>query len=99
MSDEEALRRVQELVAEGGRVTWAEHAQDRMEERDITATQVFNVLRRGEVVESAKWDVNYQNWKLGIQDISAGELLTVQVALDVEQLMGQVVLVITAYIK
>lgn len=99
LSDDDALERVRELVAEGGRIVWSDHAHDRMEERDITTTQVLNVLKRGTVVESARWDVNYQNWKLGVQDISAGELLTVQVALDVERLMGNVVLVITAYIK
>lgn len=99
MTDDEALNQVRELVAEGGRVVWSRHAQDRMEERDVTATQVLNVLRRGTVAESACWDVSNQNWKLGIQGISAGELLTVQVALDVERLMGNVVLVITTYIK
>lgn len=99
LSDHEALQHVRDLVAEGGRVVWLPHAHDRMEERDISSTQILNVLKRGSVVEAVRWDSNYSNWKLGIQDISAGELLTVQVALDVERLMGQVVLVITAYTK
>lgn len=99
MTDDEALDRVKELLAEGGRVAWTRHALRRMEERDFTVSQVLNVLKRGTVVESACWDASCQNWRLGIQGLSAGELLTVQVALDVDRLMGKIVLVITAYIK
>ena len=99
LSAEDAQEQVRELAGEGGRIAWKQHAYDRLEEREITATQVINVLKRGKVVEAPQWDVNYQNWKFGVQEISAGELLTVRVALDVERLMGKVVLVITAYIK
>lgn len=99
LSREDAAEKVRELVAEGGRVVWRPHALERMEERDITSTQIYNVLRRGEVVEDPKWSNKFDNWEIGFQDISAGDLLTVRVALDVEQLMGDVVLVITAFVK
>lgn len=45
------------------------------------------------------WNANHQNWEFGMQEISAGELIMVRVAIDVERLMGQVVLVITAFVK
>lgn len=90
---------MRELLAEGGRLVWAIHSQARMEERDISATQVLNVLQRGHIVDDPVWNANHQNWEFGMQEISAGELIMVRVAIDVERLMGQVVLVITAFVK
>lgn len=99
MTDDEALDRVKDLLAEEGRVAWTRHARSRMEERDSTISQVLNARKRGAVVESACWDASCQNWRLGIQGVSAGELMTVQIALYVDRQMGKIGLVVTAYIK
>jgi hypothetical protein len=88
---------VRELVAEGGRVTFRKHAFDRMEERGISNAQVMQVLRRGEIVEGPSWSARYGNWEFMMQADAAGDTVNVKSALEVEQLMGRVVVVITAF--
>ena len=97
LSAAECVALVRELVEEGGRVVHRPHALQRMEERDITMAQVFAVLRRGDLVEGPTWDRNYSNWKFGMEGLSAGEMISVRAAIDVERLMGKVVLVLTTF--
>lgn len=89
---------VRELVAEGGRVTFRTHAFNRMDERDISSAQVMQVLRRGEIVEGPSWSARYGNWEFMMQADASGDLVNVKSALEVEQLMGRVVVVITAFV-
>lgn len=88
---------VRELVAEGGRVSFREHAYERMEERDISTAQVLEVLRRGEAVEEPVYSKNDQNWECLLVADTAGEEIRVKAAIEIERLMGQVVVVITAF--
>jgi hypothetical protein len=97
LSREGCLAWVRELVAEGGRITFSEHAFERMEERDITTAQVFQVLRRGEIIDGPTYSTKYQNWEFLIQAEAGGEEVTVKAAIEIESLMGQVVVVVTVF--
>ena len=68
-----------------------------MEERDITSAQIFQVLRRGEITEDPAYSAKYQNWEFLMTANTAGDEISVKGAIEIEQLMGQVVVVITAY--
>lgn len=96
MTEEEALALIRELVSEGGRVVFDPHAFDRMEERDITTTQVFHVLKRGALTRGPTWSVKYSNWAMTLRADAAGQYVGVGVAVDTD-LMGLSVLVITAF--
>lgn len=97
LSREDCLVWMRELVAEGGRVTFSEHAFERMEERDITTAQVFQVLRRGDIIDGPTYSTKHQNWEFLIQADAGGEEVTVKAAIEIESLMGQVVVVVTVF--
>lgn len=97
LSREDCLAWVRELVAGGGRVVFSGHAFERMEERDITTAQVFQVLRRGEIIDGPTYSTKYQNWEFLIQADAGGEEVTVKAAIEIESLMGQVVVVVTVF--
>jgi hypothetical protein len=86
---------IRELMEQGGRMVAREHAYVRMEERDISMRQVRHVLLRGEVTRGPEWST-HQNWAFTMQADSAGQLISVGGAIDVD-LLGQTVIVITVY--
>ena len=91
---------VRNLVAEGGRVVATQHAYDRMEERDLNMSQVLSVLKRGEIVEGPKWSARHENWSFSLRADTAGQIVTVNAAIDTDPLFGKdrlVVVVVTAY--
>lgn len=98
LTREQCLDYVREIVAEGGRITFRNHAFERMEERDISNAQVMQVLRRGDIIDGPTWSTRYSNWEFMMQADAAGEVVNVKAALEVEQLMGRVVAVITAFV-
>lgn len=95
LTDETALALVRELAGQGGRVTFTAHARQRMVERDISSEQVLNVLTRGQIQESVRWDADRDSYKLALRALTAGEEVTVACAIEVERLMGQTVAVVT----
>lgn len=97
--DEAKLREmVEELLSQGGRLVYALHMLERMEERDITTAQVIQVLRRGQLLEGPTWSSDHESWKFKMQADTAGETVTVVASLCVKPLDGQVVFVITAFV-
>jgi hypothetical protein len=96
LSIEACRKLLDELLDESGRVLFTDHAYDRMEEREITSKQVYVVLRRGEFVEDPAW-TSHHNWAFTLRDDTAGQIVTVRAAIDVDSLTGLAVLVITAF--
>lgn len=68
-------------AAESGAVLIMNHAQERMLERGIDRAQVFDCLKRGRVKEPVHKDIGAGNWKLTLERIAAGQLVTVPVAI------------------
>lgn len=77
------LALVEELLDSGGRLVFRDHAYVRMEERDITTSQIMQVLRRGEVTQGPTWSAEYRNWTFTMSADTAGERVTVAAAIDV----------------
>lgn len=67
-----------------------------MLERDIDRAQVFDCLKRGRVKEPVHKDIGTGNWKLTLERISAGQLVTVPVAITYKK-QGTYAVVITVY--
>jgi hypothetical protein len=95
--DEKSLKElIKELLAQGGRVNALQHAYDRMEEREISMRQVLHVLGRGGLVDGPTWCSDHANWKFSMRADTAGQLVQVVAAIDVD-LMGQSIRVLTVY--
>jgi hypothetical protein len=99
MTEAELLVLVRDLASQGARVTFRRHALQRLDERSVTTDQVLRVLRRGEVVRGPDWDNAERNWRFTMRALTAGEEVSVGAAIDVEQLMGTVVVVITVILE
>lgn len=82
------------LVNEGGRVDFKQHLYDRMEERNVTVTQVYEVLRRGEVIKGPARHTH--GWKFTMSADAAGEWVTVGASIETDS-FGLSVLVITVF--
>jgi hypothetical protein len=95
LTADDAKSLIAQIVAQGGRVAFKQHAYDRMEERHITEPQVYSVLKTGCVVGKPEWS-SYQNWKVTMKGVAIGEPVTVEAAIE-EDAFGQSVLVVTAY--
>lgn len=95
LTDAEALTLVQELAGVGGRIVFSAHARQRMQERDVSSQQVVNVLLRGQIVEPVRWESDRECYRLALRALTAGDEVTVACAIEVERLMGQVVVVVT----
>lgn len=74
------------------------HARDRMEHRDITDRQVFNVLKNGELCSDITWctEGGDRGWKCKLARTTAGDHVRV-VAKVVEEDSGNQCLVITLW--
>jgi hypothetical protein len=66
-----------------------------MQLRGVTDIQAIRVLQRGEVTVGPVWDSARGNWRFTMRALSAGDDISVGASIDVEQLMGTVVVVIT----
>lgn len=86
---------VRELIGAGARVRYSRHAVERMQVRGVTDLQALRVLQRGEVTAGPQWDRDRGNWRFSMRSLSAGDDITVGASIDVETLMGMVVVVIT----
>jgi hypothetical protein len=90
-----ARQLVREIAKDSGRVVFTHHAEVKMRKRHITRTQVLRCLAHGGVSEGPAPDVK-GNWTMTLEVLSAGELVTVVVALARDK-AGDMIVVITAY--
>jgi hypothetical protein len=77
-------------------VIFLDHTAMRMQEREITSRQVFNVLKNGELKDSPKWNTDKsKGWKCSFVRVTAGVKVTVVVKLTKEK--EQVCLIVTVF--
>lgn len=95
LTREECLAWVRELMGEGGRLIFAEHALERMEQRDVSFAQVNQVLRRGEITEGPTYSTRYENWQFRMEALTAGDHVSVVAAIEIQNLMGETIVAIT----
>lgn len=92
----EALVRVHEVLTDSAHIVWKDHVYDRMEERGVTDMQVLQVLGRGLLTVDPQWTAD-RNWKFTMEADTAGEIIRVVVALDVDA-MGFLIIIITVIV-
>lgn len=90
-----AERLVREVATDTARVFLTAHAKQRMKERKIDRAQVFEVLRRGRVIEAPSRQPGGE-WKFTMQRMAMGDDVTVAVVLDRDE-RGNLVAVLTVY--
>lgn len=93
LSREGAEKYVRDVLEDSAHIVWSNHAYVRMRERDISDSQVLQVLKRGLVIANPQWSEE-RNWKFTMEADTAGEIVRVVLALDVDK-MGLLILVIT----
>ena len=77
-------------------VIFLDHAAMRMQEREITSKQVFNVLKNGELKDSPKWNTEKsKGWKCSFVTVTAGVKVTVVAKLTKEK--EQMCLIVTVF--
>lgn len=81
LSAAEARKVIREIAADGERVVPLRHAEQRMEERDISMSSVRRVVRAGAVTEGPYLDVR-GNWRVEMQGRVAGDVLTVALSIE-----------------
>jgi len=78
-----ARRLLKEIAgADDGRVYFADHAEEKMTQRRITRMQVIRCLKSGRIAEGPYWDHEYDDWKVNMEVMSAGNVIGVVAALD-----------------
>lgn len=92
-----ALRLLRETARDSGRVFVTQHASRRMRERGITLTQVLRCLRKGHIVEGPVRSLK-GNWEMAVEVHTAGDVLTVVAALEIDK-HGNCIVVVTTYLR
>lgn len=93
LTSAKALEIIRDAAADSGRVIFTDHAQRRMRKRRITLAQVLTCLRRGVIVEAPYWDSVHGTWPVTMERLTAGERVTVGMAID----LTKRVIIVTAF--
>ena len=80
-SNEDAQRRVRELAGNTGNIFWSEHAQERMNERDIIMREALGAIRGGRIDGKIVPD-GESRWKMTLRRRFAGRTVKVVVAIS-----------------
>ena len=82
LSKKTAAARIRAIVSDSGAVGFTEHALERMEDRDISSREVWEVLKTGSVIGTPRWSVGHDDWECRLRKTVAGRSITVMVGLD-----------------
>lgn len=93
-----ALQVIKETIADSSRVFFSQHAKERMLERELTDRQVMRVLEHGRITEGPARAAK-GNWIMTVEGISAGDRISVPVALDHDDASGNYTIIITVIRK
>ncbi|QPJ61539.1 MAG: DUF4258 domain-containing protein [Candidatus Nitronauta litoralis] len=85
LSKPQAKKILEAAAADSSRVHFSEHAFFRMEEREITATQVLRILGTGQITEGPVWSVPHGSWELTVRGFDSGAVVTLPVAIEQDQ--------------
>ncbi|MCI3206533.1 hypothetical protein DBA20_16370 [Pandoraea capi] len=95
MNDANLLRMIREASADTSRVQFSKHSKQRMRQRKITPTQVYECLRNGQVSEPAHENI-HGHWQCTLQRRHAGDDVRVAAAIMHDD-HGRWVVVITVF--
>ncbi len=94
----QAAKILKETAKDTSKLIFTNHAEERMNEREITRVDVIRVLCKGSIVEGPSLSAK-GSWEMRVEGMSAGSSLTVAVAIDYKILEESscVAIVITAF--
>lgn len=95
-TSDQALQVFEDLRQDDARVLPVPHAFERMDERDVTFTQVLRILRRGRLTQGPDL-TNERLWRMKYQGDSAGQEIGVVVDIDQDR-MGNMIAVVTVVV-
>jgi replicative DNA helicase len=81
MTDEALRRQIAALAKDSSLVIVTDHAAERMALRNVSLTQVLEVLRKGTIYEPAHLNI-YGNWQCTLERVTTGDLVRVACAVD-----------------
>lgn len=93
---DQAHQAFEDLRDDDARVLPVPHAFERMEERQVTFSQVLRVLRRGRLVQGPDL-TNERLWRMKYRGDSAGQDIGVVVDIDQDR-MGNLIAVVTVVV-
>lgn len=76
-----ATRIVKEIAADPDRIVPVPHAKKRMVQRKISITQARRVVQAG-FIDGEPWIDEHGNWRVDMRGMSAGEQITVGIAIE-----------------
>jgi hypothetical protein len=98
MTDEALRRQIAALAKDSSRVVITNHMAARMVERNVSDTQVFEVLRKGTVCEPAHLNI-HGNWQCNLERTTAGDLVRVTCVVDDDSDPSGTVVVVKTVMK
>lgn len=82
LSKRRALKTIRTAANKSINVFIEIHAEERMEEREITLTQVLRVLRTGTIFDGPTDNLLENNWECGVKGFSAGETIGLRIGIE-----------------
>lgn len=76
-----AARIIKEIATDPNRIVPIPHAKKRMVQRKISITQARRVVQAG-FIDGEPWLDEYGNWRVDMRGMSAGEQITVGLAIE-----------------
>ncbi|MBN3756807.1 DUF4258 domain-containing protein [Paraburkholderia sp. Tr-20389] len=95
LNDANLQRLIREAAADTARVFFCKHAKQRMKQRRITPTQIYDCLRRGAVSEPAHMNL-HGSWQCTLVWRHAGDDVSVAAALERDD-EGDWIVVVTVF--
>ncbi len=94
LSKRRALKIIRKAAENSANVFISQHAEEKMEVRAITRTQILRVLRTGTLYDGPTDNLLYDNWECGVKGFSAGEYIRLRVGIERDE---QGIIVITLF--
>jgi len=95
ITPDRARKLIKEIAEDSSRVIFTAHAEKRMRQRKISRIQVMRCLTHGRVIEGPAPSIK-GNWEMKMEVMSAGEIVTVVVALEKDD-AGNYAVIITVF--
>ena len=94
LSEAAARSKLRELAKDSSKVFYTDHARKRMKQRMITPSQILCCMEHGQFEEGPYRETN-GSWKMKLSVISAGDVISVVVVLDYDDITKDHSIVIT----
>ena len=84
MDREALLRKIHEIL-ESGRYERRNHFGDRQASRNISDSEIFQVIDEGVIIDGPTWNNEHSNWKVNIEaEVSCGDSIVVSLGVELE---------------